>query len=104
MDKPYKKSREMGRAKPKPEEEESPTLTEKEVDSILEINDTRVENLEVDGDVYFLNGYCGKAENCVVIKSDFSEQVTKLESVVGKKMVGFIMLADGTVMSLMESL
>ena len=99
MEAGYKVSRELGRQPPKKPD----PLPEEEIESILDITPD-VEDVEVDGRFYFLNGYTGKAENCVVVQSDISEHIKNTEEMVGKAIVGLVVLSDGTVQLLMEKI
>jgi len=94
----YKVSRELGRQPPKEEE----PLPEEEIESLLDIADTKVEGLE--GDHFWLNGYVGQAKNCVVVKSDLPKQMKEIEEVCRARIVGLTILEDGTIMTYMEDL
>ena len=94
----YKVSKELGRKPKQPD-----PVPEEEIESILDITPD-VENVEVDGRFYFLNGYEGKAENCVVVKSDVAERINATEELTGKIIVGLVVLSDGTLQLLMEKI
>jgi hypothetical protein len=99
MGEKYKVSRELGR-NPPPKEEDL-TLTEEEIDSILDIT-PQVSSVTQSGRFYWLNEFVGKAENAAIITSDLFSKIKELEDTTRKIVVGFTFLEDGTVQAILE--
>lgn len=100
MNKPYKKSRELGR---KPIEENiDPIETTPPNDNLKELMEGDVERVDLEGKIFSLMGYSGSAKQMMVVKSDLWGQIQEAERVSGKKVVTLFILNDGSLELLLE--
>lgn len=97
----YKESRELGKNK-KQKECNKPFKEETEINSILDILNTEVEQADVEGKFFWLNAYTGTAKNGTIVQSDLYGQMDTIEKQLNVSIVGLVILNDGSIQLLFE--